>query len=134
MVSTNNKKNLDKECMEKLCKFITVAPFLYVRENKALLKNILIDMKSGDVFSLHNNGKSQVLLYKIPKKYLPEVLTTMVGLAYAIGQGDALSGSPIWIGLENEYSARFYRPKYVVKNSLPKNPALTLMKLLERQK
>lgn len=135
MTTVNKQKNLDAECIEKLCNFINNSRFLYIRNNMALMENIFIYTDKGNVFSLHNKGKSQVLLYTIPKKYLHKVSVALVRRVAAIGTaGRPQIGSPKWVELRYDYAERLDAKVECFKSSLPKNPALTLMKLLEHQK
>lgn len=139
-MTTNNIEtsgNLDKKCIEQLSDLIKTAPFVYIRGsqsfyNFALIGEFLIGIRSKQVHMLRKDGKHKILLYQIPEKYMPTLVAALDARAAMIEK------RPTTIALQDlcdNYSKKLNAELEFFSNILPKNPALTTLKLLNtRQK
>lgn len=140
---TTNKietsRDLDKECIDQLSGLIKTAPFAYIYGyqsfyNLALIGEFLIDVHAKQVHLLRKDGKHRILLYQIPEKYIPTLVSALDARAEMIKKRTPAEKAALQDVCDDHYK-RLKAEREFFSNILPKNPALTTLKLLNvRQK
>ncbi|MDE6250425.1 MAG: hypothetical protein K2M34_02190 [Alphaproteobacteria bacterium] len=140
---TQNKietsRDLDKECIDQLCGLIKTAPFAYVYGyqgiyDMALIGEFWISISAKQVYMLRKDGKHKILLYQIPEKYIPTLIAALDARAERIKKRTPAEKAALQ-GVCDDHHKRLKSEREFFSNILPKNPALTTLKLLNaRQK